>query len=85
MVAGYAPVAASFALAWESLREIFEDAYSIVQALIDKLIDLAPAKNKTVVEMRRVIDTFRSTLRQLEGMQLEVLAWDAVMVNLFSP
>lgn len=84
VVAGYAPVAASFVPAWESLKEIFEDKYSIVQALVDKLMELAPTKNKTVVEMRRVIDTFRSTLRQLESMGLQVQAWDAIMVNLLA-
>jgi hypothetical protein len=84
VIAGYAPVAASFAMAWESLKDIFEDSYSIIQSLVDKLIELAPAKSKSVIEMRRVIDTFRSTIRQLEGMGLDTLGWDAFLVNLLA-
>jgi hypothetical protein len=84
VVAGYAPIAASFVMAWESLKDIFEDSYSIIQSLIDKLIELAPAKSKSVIEMRRVIDTFRSTIRQLEGMDLDTFGWDAIMVNLLA-
>lgn len=84
VIAGYAPVATSFAMAWESLRDIFEDSYSIIQSLIDKLIELSPAKNKSVFEMRRVIDTFRSTIRQLDGMNQETAGWDAWMINLLA-
>lgn len=84
IVAGYPPIEASFALAWDSLKDIFEDTYSITQSLVDKLIDLAPVKSRGVVEMRRVIDTFRSTLRQLQAMGIDVDAWDAMMINMLA-
>lgn len=84
IVAGYPPVEASFELAWTSLKDIFEDKYSITQALIDKIIGLKPAADRSVAEMRRVIDTFRSTIRQLRSMGVNVDAWDAIVINLIT-
>lgn len=61
---------ASFDLAWASLKEIYDDTYSIIQSLIDKMIDLEPASGKSPQDTRRVVDTLRSTLRQLVSMDV---------------
>lgn len=84
ILAGYAPVATSFQLAWNSLKEVFEDSYSITQSLIDKLMDLPAAQNRSVLELRRIIDTCRSTLRQLKTMEYKVDEWDAIIINMMA-
>lgn len=82
MLEGYELVETSFDAAWGYLKEIYEDEYSITQALVDKLIDLEPASGKVPMDMRRVVDTLRSTLRQLKAMKVPTNNWDAFMVNL---
>jgi hypothetical protein len=84
IVSGYPPVADSFELAWNALTEIFDDKYSITQSLVDKLIELPPTKDRSVSEIRRVIDTFRSTLRQLTTLGCAVTGWDAFIINLMA-
>lgn len=84
IVTGYSPVAASFKSAWDALKDVFEDSYSITQSLVDKLFDLPATKNRSVAEMRRVIDTVRSTLRQLKTMGATVDRWDPMVMNLLA-
>lgn len=81
MLEGYELVEASFELAWDYLKEIYEDKYSIVQSLIDRLIDMEPASGKVPMDTRRVVDTLRSTLRQLCAMKMPTNQWDALMIN----
>lgn len=82
MLEGYALVEASFEPAWLSLKEIYEDKYSIMQSLIDKVMNLEQANGKVVTEVRKVVETIRSTLRQLAGMGVKTRYWDAVMINI---
>lgn len=82
MLEGYELVEASFEMAWTYLKEIYEDTYSIIQSLIDRLVDMEPASGKVPMDTRRVVDTMRSTLRQLNGMKVPTDKWDALMINL---
>lgn len=82
MLEGYQLVETSFEMAWTYLKEIYEDTYSIIQSLIDRLIDMDPASGKVPMDTRRVVDTMRSTLRQLNAMKVPTNQWDALMINL---
>lgn len=84
VVEGYQPVAASYDLAWGALKDAYEDDYVIAQSFIDKLFDMPVAKHVGASELRRVIDTIRSTLRQLEAMKYPTAQWGALMTNLLA-
>lgn len=81
-LAGYDPLQDCYNDAWEALRGIYDDNYAIVQSLLDRLIDMPPARTAEVSQLRRVIDTVTSTLRQLTTLNLEVQHWDAFVINL---
>lgn len=84
VIAGYQPVAASYDTAWAALNSAYEDAYVIAQSFVDKLLDIPVAKNMGAAELRRVIDTMRSTLRQLDTMGHPISQTGALMSNLLA-
>lgn len=83
-IRGYEPLEDCYEAAWNALKAIYEDNYAVVQALIDRLINMPAARNIEVEELRRIIDTTTSTLRQLTGLGEDVQTWDAVIINLIT-
>lgn len=84
IVAGYQPVAASYDQAWKDLTDAFEDKYAISQSFVDRILDIPAAKHTGIAELRRVVDTTRSTLRQLTALGGTTDPWDAMMSNLLA-
>lgn len=84
IINGYPPQKGSFALAWEGLTRIFEDKHAVTQALIDRMIDLPPARTESTGELRRVIDTITSTQRQLNAMGYQCDHWAPLLMNLLA-
>lgn len=67
-IRGYPPEASSFEQAWEALAGIYEDKHAATQALIDRMVDMPLVRVESAMELRRVIDTITSTMRQMSSM-----------------
>lgn len=83
-IRGYEPIQDCYEADWNALNAIYEDDYAVTQALIDRLVNMPLAKDAGVKELRRIIDTTTSTLRQLSGLQEETEKWDSVVINLIT-
>lgn len=83
-LSGYDPLQDCYQDAWNALRAIYDDNYAVAQALIDRILDMPRAKDGEVGELRRIIDTTTSTLRQLVGLGHAVESWSALIVNLMT-
>lgn len=83
-ISGYEPLQDCYNNAWEALRTIYDDDYAVGQALVGRLLDMKPAQDAGVNELRRVIDTTTSTLRQLEALRYKVRYWDPIIISLMA-
>lgn len=83
-ISGYEPLQDCYKDAWESLRAIYDDDYAVGQALVGRLLDMKPAHNASVGELRRIIDTTTSTLRQLDSLRYKVRHWDPMIIGLMA-
>lgn len=80
-LAGYDPLEDCYQEAWNNLKSIYNDDYAVTQALVDRIIDLPMAISSEVHELRRIIDTITSTLRQLTALKNDVSQWDPIVIN----
>lgn len=83
-IGGYDPLQDCYQDAWQALKWIYDDKYAVTQALINRLLDLEPAKNDGIEELRRIIDTTTSTMRQLATLKHKVRHWDPVIINVMA-
>lgn len=47
---GYDPLQDCYQSAWSALKEIYNDNYAIIWSLLDRLLDMAPAKSAEISE-----------------------------------
>lgn len=78
------PVADNYNAAWRTLVRKYDDNYRIKQALIDELFKLPRFSEETFDNLRRIIDTTSSALRQLETMGELVDHWDMLLINILA-
>lgn len=83
-LSGYDPLGECYQDAWNALKAIYDDNYAVAQALIDRLLDMPKARDREVGELRRIIDTTTSTLRQLASLGHNVEAWSPLIVNVMT-
>lgn len=75
------PVANNYSAAWDTLERKYNDNYRIKQALIDELFKLPRCVDETFDNLRKIIDTTTSVLRQLDTMGEQTEYWDAIVIN----
>lgn len=84
VIRGYEPLQDCYEAAWDALNAIYEDSYAVTQSLIDRLVNMPIARDAEMSELRRIIDTTTSTLRQLCSLDEEVGKWDSIIINLLT-
>lgn len=75
------PLADNYETAWQTLERKYDDNYRIKQALIDELFRLPRCVEETFDNLRKIIDTATSMLRQLDTMGEQTEHWDIMVMN----
>lgn len=83
-ISGYEPLQDCYETAWEQLKWIYDDDFAVAQAMVNRLFDMEPALNGGSAELRRIVDTITSTLRQLTNLKIKVKHWDPIIINLMT-
>lgn len=81
-ISGYEPLQDCYDTAWEQLKWIYDDDFAVSQGMINRLFNMEPAVTASSAELRRIVDTTTSTLRQLTNLRIKVRYWDPIIINL---
>lgn len=74
------PTEENYKLTWDRLKEVYDDAYMIIQAHLEELFSIPALVHASYDGLRKLIDTTLETTRQLQALELPVEHWDQILV-----
>lgn len=72
----------NYEAAWGLMKEKYDDDFSVKQALLEELFALPIIRQETFDDLRLLVDTTNSCLRQLSVMGTPVDGWDDIVIKL---
>ncbi|XP_031339663.1 uncharacterized protein LOC116168131 [Photinus pyralis] len=74
----------NYAIAWNLLRDRFENKRLIIKNHIGALINLPNVTKDSAQSLRQLLDTINSQLRALKVLNLPIEHWDAIIIELIT-
>lgn len=70
----------NYTLAWEILKERYDNTNLLIEAHLDKLFALPSMSKENASDLRKLIDVVQSNVRALAALKVPVGEWDAILV-----
>ncbi|KAJ8940648.1 hypothetical protein NQ318_012731 [Aromia moschata] len=74
----------NYVIAWDLLRNRYENKRAILNAHINALLDLPVIVKESHLGLRKLIDTFLKNLRALKNFGLATDTWDQLLINILT-
>lgn len=71
----------NFTVAWEALKERFENKRLLVARMVDRIIELPAMTIECPIQLAKIVDGANQTLRALEVLERPVKEWDDWLVR----
>lgn len=71
----------NYEAAWNLLKEKYEDNFSVKQSLLTNLRALPAIRRENFNELRMIVDTTNTCLRQLKVLGVATESWDDIIIN----
>ncbi|KAJ8944266.1 hypothetical protein NQ318_009643 [Aromia moschata] len=74
----------NYVIAWDLLRNRYENKRAILNAHINALLDLPVIVKESHLGLRKLIDTFLKNMRALKNLGLPTDTWDQLLINILT-
>ncbi|XP_039312439.1 uncharacterized protein LOC105203331 [Solenopsis invicta] len=75
----------NYAIAWELLKNRFENKRLIVQYLIQTLLDITPIVKESYTELRHLVDNVSQYIKSLSKLGQPVESWGTLLIHILLP
>ncbi|KAJ8946582.1 hypothetical protein NQ317_002553, partial [Molorchus minor] len=76
--------AANYAIAWDLLKQRFENKKLLVHNYIQAIFDAPTIIKESHIELRKLFDNFTKNIRSLETLGLPTKEWDALLIYILT-
>lgn len=81
-IAGYRLSSENYPLAWQALRNRYDDEKVLIQTHLDKLFECPAASSESEAELRRILNCYKVNLAQLQSSCPNSVYWDAIVIHM---
>lgn len=75
---------ANYIIAWDLLKERFENFRAIVDSHLTELLNIPALTKESYLDLRKLLDTLTQELRSLEVIGVPIKEWDPLIIHIFS-
>ena len=76
--------AANYAVAWEALRNRFDNRSLLIHNHIKAIFSIEPIQRESATQIRKVLDTLNKHLRALNALDQPTAHWDVLLIYIIS-